>query len=193
MSQTELCDLLGKHQVWASQRERGHAPVRSQDVPALAGALQVDAAELQALVEAQELFAEPKARVDSPATGVVTKEVVTTEVLRWQVGGRAVLIEELNREDLLGAVRSLFEMNARLRAEFEKEMGELAEAYEQKIHSLHHMLAANVELEIREAVRDKMAVILEAVAAEVERRSSAREDAGMEVMNDNKEVTDDGY
>jgi transcriptional regulator with XRE-family HTH domain len=193
MSQADLGRKLGKHQVWASQRECGHSPVRSQDVPALAGALQVDAAELRALVEAQERSAEPEARVGLPATGVVTKDVVTTEVLRWQVGGRALPIEELSRDDLLGAVRSLFEVNGRLRAEFEQEMGELAEAYEQKIRSLHHVLAAHVELGIREAVRDKMEVILEAVAAEVERRSAAAENARKEVMIDNKEETDDGH
>jgi transcriptional regulator with XRE-family HTH domain len=193
MSQAELCEMLGKHQVWASQRERGYSPVRSQDVPALAGALQVDVAELQALVDGQELAAEPEANFGSPARGVVKKDVVTTEVLRWQVGDRSTPIEELSREDLLSAVRSLFEVNGKLRAEFEREVGEIAEAYEQKIRSLHHMLAAHVELEIREAVRDKMEVILAAVAATLERRSSTPEDARKEVMNDNKEGTGDGH
>jgi transcriptional regulator with XRE-family HTH domain len=193
MSQAELCEMLGKHQVWASQRERGYLSVRSQDVPALAGALQVDVAELQALVDAQELAAEPKAHVGSPASGVVKQAVVTTEVLRWQVGNRSTPIEELSREDLLGAVRSLFEVNGKLRAEFEREMGEIAETYEQEIRSLHHVLAAHVELEIREAVRDKMEVILEAVAAALERRPFAPLDARKEVMNDNKEGTDDGH
>lgn len=129
---------------------------------------------------------QPEARIDVPASGIITKEVVTTEVLRWKVGERSVQIEELSREDLLAAARSLFEENATLRAEFEKEISEIAEAYEEKIQSLHYVLAAQVELEIREAVRDKMGVILEVVMGEVERRT-----AGAERMeNESKEGAD---
>lgn len=47
MTQGELCRKLGKHLVWASKRERGHLPVRREDVPGLAEALQVGVAELQ--------------------------------------------------------------------------------------------------------------------------------------------------
>jgi transcriptional regulator with XRE-family HTH domain len=131
MKQSDLCRKLGKYQVWASQKENGYSPVKSEDVPALAQALQVDAAELRAMVKGEGTVAAPAESQEPMPTGVVTKEVVTTEVLRWQAGVRSVRLEELSREDLLAAARSLFEENARLRGEFEKEMGEIAEAYEE--------------------------------------------------------------
>jgi transcriptional regulator with XRE-family HTH domain len=190
MTQSELSRKIGKHQVWVSQLERGHSPVRSEEVPDLAEALQVDSAELRSMLGIHEVPVEPEVTVNSPIGGVVTKEVVTTEVLRWQVGDSSVPVEELSRENLLGAVRSLFEINGRLRAEFEKEMGEMAEAYEQKIHSLHLVLAAQVELDIREAVRDKMEVILEAVMAEVERHQSSPPNDHTKIGNSKKETTD---
>lgn len=132
----------------------------------------------------------PKPGIDSPTPGVVTSEVVMTEVLRWQIGDRSMPIEGLGREELLVVARSLFEENARLRAESERELDEIAEAYEQKIHSLYHVLAAQVELDMREAIRDKMDVILEAVMAEVDRRSSVAT-GGHKVTNDSKEETTD--
>jgi hypothetical protein len=58
-----------------------------------------------------EPIVEQKPRVITPGIGAVTKEVVTTEVLRWQVGDRSMPIEELSRDELLDAVRSLFEAN----------------------------------------------------------------------------------
>jgi transcriptional regulator with XRE-family HTH domain len=192
MSQADLGRRLGKYQAWASQLECNRATVRDEDVPGLADALQVGLATLQPLLDLQEQPGKSELGVSPPSVGIVTKEVVMAEVLRWQVGGRSLPIEELSREDLLGAVRSLFEANGRLRLDFEKEMGEIAEAYEQKIRSLHHVLAAYVELEIREAVRDKMEMILEAVMAEVERRSSIAVSAQQEVMNDKKEETNNG-
>lgn len=174
LTQAELCRKLGKHQVWASQRECGHAPVRDEDVQDLAEALQVDAAELRTIAGIPNQPVEPTTKADSPVVGVVTEETVTAQVLRWQVGDRSVPIEDLNREDLIGAVRSLFAANAELKADFERGMGEVAEMYEQKVRSLHLALAAQVELDIRDAVRDKMEMILEAVMAEIEHRRITR-------------------
>lgn len=164
-------------------------PVRSEDVPSLADALQIDAMELRTMAGIQYQPAEPKAEVIATVVGIVTEETVTDHVLRWQVGDDSMPIDDLSREDLLGAVRSLFEANGKLRAEFDMAMGEIANMYERKISSLHHILAAQVELEIRDAVRDKMETILEAVMAEVERRSPM----AVEMGKDSKESTNNGH
>ena len=119
--------------------------------------------------------------------------MVTAHVLRWQVGECSVPIEELGREDLLGAVRSLFDINARQKTAFGKEMDEVAEMYEQKIRSLHLALAAHVELEIREAVRDRMDAILAVVAAELDHRHLVTPDAHEEEVNGCQKEGNDGH
>lgn len=163
MSQADLCRKLGKHQVWASQRERGHTPVRGEDVPGLADALQVDAEELRTMASHPSRPAGP-----APTVGDATGEPVTS-----RAGGRAGPIEELSRDDLLGAVRSLRDANAAARAEFETVTADLVAMYEEKVRALYHALAASVELGIRDAVRDKMDVILAAVTAAAGRRPAA--------------------
>ncbi|MFO0906825.1 MAG: helix-turn-helix transcriptional regulator [Isosphaeraceae bacterium] len=172
ISQAELGRKLGRHQVWVSQRECGNTPVRSEDLPGLADALQVDAADMQHLVPAPVRPSEAAVKIETPVPGVVTKESVTTEVLRWQVGERSIPIDELNREELLDAMRSLFATNGRMKAEFDADLEEIAQAYEQRIQSLHNVLAARVELEMREALRDKMDAILEVVIARGEQRQN---------------------
>src|SRR5947209_4710481 len=79
MSQSDLGQKIGKHQAWASQRECGHAPVRSEDIPSLAAALQVDAAELLAVSGIQQQPADPKAEAATARVGVLTEETVTTQ------------------------------------------------------------------------------------------------------------------
>jgi transcriptional regulator with XRE-family HTH domain len=194
MSQADLGRKVGKNQVWASQQELGYKSVRAEEVHGLAQALEVDEAELRAMAGASNRSAEPVAKAETPTIGVVTEEAITTNVLRWQVGDRTVLIEELDREDLLGAVRSLFDTNAALRAEFDTAVDEIAVMYEEKVRSLHHLLAANVEMGIREAVRDKMDVIVEAVTAAFDRRQSAvADDTQQQEVTDKEEEVGNEY
>jgi transcriptional regulator with XRE-family HTH domain len=197
LSQRELGERLGKSQVWISFRERGESPLRGAEVQAVAQALGAEVAELRRLVEAQGRDGgnhdQPAPRAEPGTRSPAAKQAATVEAVYWPVAGVPVPIDNLDRDELRAAVRSLLRENKELAAAFEREMESLADVYESKVRSLQHLAAAALELEIREAVRDKMEVIVEAMAAEVRRRSTWLQGAEQEGISDNKEEADNGY
>jgi len=95
---------------------------------------------------------------DSPAFSAIEPENNEAALEVPRVGASlSDAPEVLGREELIVAVRSLREERA---------------LYEEKIRALYHLVSATIELQIREAVRDKMDVLLEVVSEEIRKRSA---------------------